>query len=160
MAVQPARMSRADLRHLPAAPRLRTVRTGRVAASAQVATRTLRVPARPASRAATQVTRSVAATPWAIVAPGLRSRLRPSAMVLGVIIVFTMLGLVYVTQALAAQNARYTVDRLLVQRAELMRTLGSQEATIVSWGSEAKVVAWAQDQGLDRLGRPERVKAR
>jgi len=160
MAVQPARIARSDLRHLPAAPRLRTVTAGRVSASAQVVTRTLRVPARPAARAATRVARTVATTPWASVAPGLRSRLRPSAVVLGVIIVFTMLGLVYVTQALAAQNARYTVDTFLVQRAELMRTLGSQQATIVSWGSEAKVEAWAQDQGLDPLGVPMRVKAR
>ena len=156
MAVQPARIAQADLRHLPATPRLRASRSARVSASAAVATRTVHGPARPGP----QVMRAVAATPWSSVSPGVRSRLRPSAVALGVIIVATMLGLVYVTQVLAAQNARYAVDRLLVERQALMRTLGSQEATIVKWGTEVQVTRWAQGQGLDRLGLSVRVKAR
>ena len=71
-----------------------------------------------------------------------------------------MLGLVYVTQVLAAQNARYAVDRLLDERQALMRTLGSQEARIVNLGSEAEVVGWALDKGLDRTGDALPVKAR
>jgi hypothetical protein len=160
MAVQPARIARADLRHINATPRLRVPRTARISASAQVAARPIRVPARVAARAGTHAVRAVATTPWAGVDIHLRSRLRPSAAILAAVIVATMLGLVYVTQVLAAQNARYSVDRLLDERHALMRTLGSQEAKIVNLGSEGEVVAWALDQGLDRLSGTLRVKAR
>ena len=156
MAVQPARMAQADLRHLPATPRLRASRSTRVSASVGAAPRTVKAPARPRTR----VVRAVAATPWSRVAPGVRSRVWPSAVALSAIIVATMIGLVYVTQVLAAQNARYAVDRLLVERQALMRTLGSQEATIITWGTEVQVTRWAQAQGLDWLGQPVRVKAR
>lgn len=155
MAVQPARIAQADLRHLPATPRLRVSRSVRAPAVA-VAPRPVGGPARPG----TQAVRAVATTPWSSVAPGFRTRLRPAAVVMAVIIVATMLGLVYVTQVLAAQSARYAVDRLLDERQELRRTLGSQEATIVGWGSEAQVRTWAQGQGLDPLGMPVKVKAR
>jgi len=160
MAVQPARMARTDLRHLPATPRLRTQRSGRVSASVQVATRPSRSTGAAAAHAGKRAVRAVAVTPWSGVDLKFRSRLRPTAGILAVLIVATMLGLVYVTQVLAAQNARYAVDRLLDDRQSLMRTLGSQEAKIVNLGSEGEVEDWAKDQGLGRLGDPLRVKAR
>jgi hypothetical protein len=153
MAVQPARMTQVDLGVIPVTPRIRRPR--RQGSDAHVS----RVPAFAPARPATQVVRAVA-TPWSSVDAGVRGRLRPSAILLATVIVATMLGLVYVTQVLAAQNARYAVDRLLVEREALMRTLASQEAVIVQWGSEAQVVQWAQREGLDPLGSVVRVKAR
>jgi hypothetical protein len=153
MAVQPARMSQADLGVLPVPRRIRRPR--RQGADAHVS----RLATAPMSRVAPPVARAVA-TPWSGVDARMRGRLRPSAIMLASLIVATMLGLVYLTQVLAAQNARYAVDRLLVERETLMRTLASQEATIVQWGSEAQVVQWAQREGLDPLGAVLRVKAR
>jgi hypothetical protein len=160
MAVQPARIAPGDLRHVPG-PRIRQTRTSRTVAARQPAARSQ---AAGVFRAPVQATRHVVATapaaPWAAVDLRVRSRLRPAAVVLGVIIVATMLGLVYLTQTLAAASARYSVDRLLVDRETLMRTLTSQEGRIVLWGSEAQVVQWAQREGLDRLGGTVRVRAR
>lgn len=153
MAVQPARMSQADLGVLPVPRRIRRPR--RQGADAHVS----RLATTPLIRVAPPVTRAVA-TPWSGVDARMRGRLRPSAILLASLIVATMLGLVYLTQVLAAQNARYAVDRLLVEREALMRTLASQEASIVRWGSEAQVVQWAQREGLDPLGAVLRVKAR
>lgn len=153
MAVQPARMTQADLGVLPVPQRIRRPR--RRGADAHVS----RLASAPTGRLAMPVTRTVA-TPWSAVDARIRGRLRPSAIMLATLIVATMLGLVYLTQVLAAQNARYAVDRLLVERQAVMRTLASQEASIVQWGSEAQVVQWAQREGLDRLGAVVRVKAR
>jgi hypothetical protein len=153
MAVQPARMTQADLGVLPVPQRIRRPR--RRGADAHVS----RLASAPDGRFVMPVTRTVA-TPWSTVDARIRGRLRPSAIMLATLIVATMLGLVYLTHVLAAQNARYAVDRLLVERQSLMRTLASQEASIVQWGSEAQVVQWAQREGLDRLGAVVRVKAR
>jgi hypothetical protein len=153
MAVQPARMTQADLGVLPVPRRIRRPR--RQGADAHVS----RLASAPAIRTAVPVTRTVV-TPWSSVDASIRGRLRPSAILLATLIIGTMLGLVYLTQVLAAQNARYAVDRLLVEREALMRTLASQEASIVQWGSEAQVVQWAQREGLDRLGAVLTVKAR
>lgn len=153
MAVQPARMTQADLGVLPVPRRIRRPR--RQGADAHVS----RLTAVASPRVAQPITRTVV-TPWSTVDARIRGRLRPSAILLATLIVATMLGLVYVTQVLAAQNARYAVDRLLVDRQALMRTLSSQEASIVQWGSEAQVVQWAQREGLDRLNDLVRVKAR
>ena len=153
MAVQPARMTQGDLRVIPVTRRLRQPR--RQGSDAHVSRSVAHAPVRPG----TQAVRAVA-TPWSAVDVSVRGRLRPSAILLATLIVATMLGLVYLTQMLAAQNARYAVDTLLVERQALMRTLASQEASIVQWGSEAQVVQWAQSEGLDPLGAVVRVKAR
>ncbi len=187
MAVQPARLRPADLGVLPVPQRVRRPRrTGDDAHVSRVAAqRPGPVPVRAASvravvsrsamprsataRSATARARTLhpavavvrgAATPWSMVDAQVRRRLRPSAMLLATLIAATMLGLVYVTQMLAVQNARYTVDRLLAERVTLQRTLTSQEAAVVQWGSEAQVTQWAQREGLDDLGDAIRVQAR
>lgn len=162
MAVQPVRIAQVDLRHLPVTPRRRSPVSVRAAAATAASPRAVASPrgTHTSTRPGAQAVRAAVVTPWSSVAPAFRTRLRPAAIVLGVIIVATMLGLVYVTQVLAAQDARYAVDRLLDERQELLRTLGSQEATIVGWGTEAQVTRWAQAQGLHGLGLSVRVKAR
>jgi hypothetical protein len=197
MSLQPARMARADLRHVAVTPLLRTTgasrgssvragtvsRTPRRAATspARPATgpgrpatspaRPTTSPARPATgparhatqavRTATQAVRTAApATAWIVLDQRVRSRLRPAAVTLAVILVGTMLGLVYLTQTLAAASARYKVDTLLIEREALMRTLKSQEGTIAGWGSEARVIQWAQQEGLHGLGASLPVRAR
>ncbi|MFN8620914.1 MAG: hypothetical protein U0869_09250 [Chloroflexota bacterium] len=166
MAVQPARWASAGLRPIGTTPRIRQTRpraTRPSSASPRVAAA---VVARPAvahatARPATATVRVVAPPipklaadwqPW--------GRFRPSATLLGLIIVGTMLGLVYLTQLLDAQSARYEVDRLMSERRMLVQNLTSQAGTIAQWGSEAQVVQWAQGQGYDDLGQPIRLKGR
>jgi hypothetical protein len=173
MAVQPARWASTGMRPLGAAPRPRQTRARpaprTAGASRSVATAMALRPvagAKPRASAAVAVrpatrTVPVAAPPMPRLSAewGGRLRIRPSATLLALIIAGTMLGLVYVTQMLAAASARYEVDTLTVQRQALMQTLTSQEASIAQWGSEAQVVQWAQGEGYDRLGNPIRVKA-
>lgn len=149
MSAQPARMARADLRHVAVTPLVRTAgaaragssRAGTVSRTPRRATtspaRPVTSPARPATspgRPATQAVRTAApAAAWVVLDQRVRSRLGPAAVTLAVILVGTMLGLVYLTQTLAAAGARYKVDTLLVEREALMRTLKSQEGTIAGW---------------------------
>ena len=152
MAVQPAHLP-SDLGVIPVAPRFRRPR--RVGQDAHVSRLSAEAVLRPPTGPVRAIPR-----PWTSVDGRVRARVRPSAIVLATLIVSTMLGLVYMTQVLGSQNARYAVDRLLVERDALMRTLVSQEATIAQWGSEASVVRWAQREGLDPLGPVKRVEAR
>ena len=158
MAVQPARIAPADLRPLAGGPRVRQTRSRGAVAPIQPGARSL------ATRALRPLPQAVRlpAPPltWSGVDVRMRTRIRPSAALLALIIVATMLGLVYVTQVLAAQSSRYAVDRLLVDRGALTRTLKTQEGTIAQWGSEALVVQWAQHEGLAHLGSTQRLKAR
>lgn len=176
MAVQPARWASTGLRPIGTTPRIRQTRarTGRAdRPAAAAATRSAAVAARPATAQALRPSAAAVARPATrtvrVVAPELptlspewqaRLRVRPSATLLALIIAGTMLGLVYVTQMLAAQSARYEVDTLLVQRRALMQQLTSQQASIAQWGSEAQVVQWAQREGYDRVGVSIRLKAR
>lgn len=173
MAVQPARIAPADLRHVggPGMGTRRVVRRqvpGRVSVGVAGASDRLgSMTALAAGAGAHQVAFpgavagvGAAPTPWSRIDRRVRARLRPTAVVLGTIVVLTMLGLVYLTQLLSADGARYAVDRLLVERQALQRTLASQEARIMQRGSEAHVVGWAQRDGLDRLDDVVRVRAR
>jgi hypothetical protein len=158
MAVQPARIAPADLRHAPVPPRVRQTRQSRAPIAQQPIARSQAAgTARPPTQAVKAIT---GAMPRVDVDQRVRSRLRPAAMILGVIIVGTMLGLVYLTQLLAAESARYGVDRLLVEREALMREISSQEVNAVGLGSEARIIQWAYRDGLDRLGNPVTFKGR
>jgi hypothetical protein len=79
-------------------------------------------------------------------------RMRPAAMVIGVILAATLLGLVYLTQTLHAAATRVEIERLLERRALLQRELRSQESVVLRWSAQPAVTQWAQNRGLDDLG--------
>jgi hypothetical protein len=89
-----------------------------------------------------------------------RARTRVAATLLATIGVATLLGVLYLTQTLRATAARYEIDSLLREQQALRRELQSQEGVIAHWGSQARVVEWAVQRGLDRLGGRIRVSAR
>lgn len=96
-------------------------------------------------------------------APALRRsipRPRGSVLIIGTILVVTVVGLTYTTQLLAAAGDRYQIDRLLMEREDLLRTLRSQAGTIARIGSQSEVERWALQDGLDRVGDTIRVPAR
>lgn len=117
-------------------------------------------PARGVARAATS--RRHAAM-IAAQAPVLRRpipRPRGSVLIIGTILVVTVVGLTYTTQLLAAAGDRYQIDRLLMEREDLLRTIRSQAGTIARIGSQSEVERWAFQDGLDRVGDTIRVPAR
>lgn len=77
---------------------------------------------------------------------------RPAGAVIGVILIVTLFGLVYLTQTLRSAAASLEVERLLAERAQLERQLLVQQGTIARWNSQAGVTEWAQNKGLDDLG--------
>jgi hypothetical protein len=96
-------------------------------------------------------------------APAIRRsipRPRGSVLIIGTILVVTVVGLTYTTQLLAAAGDRYQIDRLLMERDGLLRTLRSQAGTIARVGSQSEVERWALQDGLDRVGDTIRVTAR
>ncbi len=84
---------------------------------------------------------------------------RPRTAVAGVILLVTVVGLFYLSQAFEAAAARYEIDSLLIERQGMLQELQSQQGATVVWGSEATVGLWAERTGLDRLGSRHRVPA-
>ena len=119
--------------------------------------------ARTAARRTTDVPgRRHAATIAAGAAPVVRALPRPraSVLIIGAILAVTVVGLTYTTQLLAAAGDRYQIDRLLMEREGLLRTLRSQAGTIARIGSESEIERWAFQDGLDRVGDSIRIEVR
>ena len=85
---------------------------------------------------------------------------RASVLIIGAILAVTVVGLTYTTQLLAAAGDRYQIDRLLMEREGLLRTLRSQAGTIARIGSESEIERWAFQDGLDRVGDSIRIEVR
>jgi hypothetical protein len=80
-------------------------------------------------------------------------RIRPAGMVIGLILVATLLGLVYLTQTLRSAAIGVETALLTEQRDALRRELLSQGAEISRARSQPAVEQWALSTGeLDHLG--------
>lgn len=86
--------------------------------------------------------------------------LRLVGAALGIILVLTLVGIVYLSQALRIASDKVLIDHLAAEQRDLTRELASQQGTILRAGSEQLTVYWAQGHGLQRLGKAARFKAR
>ena len=79
-------------------------------------------------------------------------RLRPTGLLMAVILAATMLGLVYLTQTLASNATSSEIGDLADRREEVARQLRNQALAIETWADPADVGRKARELGLRPLG--------
>lgn len=79
------------------------------------------------------------------------------AMAMAGVVLFFVLGLLYLTQTLQAGAIEHELGLLSSERGQLIRDLRNQEGLLLRWGSEPFLLDWAQQHGLDQLGGKVRV---
>jgi hypothetical protein len=79
-------------------------------------------------------------------------RIRPAAMLVGVVLVVALIGFAYLTQTLTSTTTAVEIERLVAEQHSLKQVISARVAII---GSEAADVAdRAADLGLTPTGRP------
>ena len=85
---------------------------------------------------------------------GSAPRVRPVGLLMAAIVAGTIVGMVYLTQTLGTNAASTEIDRLEVQRNELITEIKRHEIVALDMTQAEVVEPKARDQKLKRLGDP------
>ena len=85
---------------------------------------------------------------------GSAPRVRPVGLLMAAIVASTIVGMVYLTQTLGTNAASTEIDRLEVQRNELITEIKRHEIVALDMTQAEVVEPKARDQKLKRLGDP------